>query len=117
MATMTKPPGRSPNRRSSIRHPLRSDIRVECRKGVMGLGPNLTQSAVDLSQTGVCLAVRAGMNKGDEAEVLISGTGRPTIKRCAEVAWALQQEAGHYLVGLHFRPAISYAEMQQITRF
>jgi PilZ domain len=116
MISTTEPPGRKPNRRSAIRHPLRSDIRVECRKGALGLGPNLTQSAVDLSQTGICLAVRAGMNRGDEAEVLISGTGRAAIKRMADVAWSLPQEAGHYMVGLRFRPALSYAEIQQVTR-
>jgi hypothetical protein len=82
----------------------------------MGLGPNLTQSAVDLSQTGICLAVRAGMNKGDEAEVLLTGAGRSTIKRYAEVAWALPQEAGHFLIGLRFRPALSYSDIQQVTR-
>ena len=107
---------RRANRRSAIRHPLRSDIRIECRKGSMGLGPNLTQSAADLSQTGVCLTVRTVMKKGDDAEVLITGAGGATIKRCAEVAWVVVQEDGLHLVGLRFRPELSYPEMQQVTR-
>lgn len=116
MAGTSQTTVRTSNRRSAIRHPLRSDIRVECRKGMMGLGPNLTQSAIDLSQTGICLTLRASMKRGDEAEVLINGSGRPTIKRCADVAWSLPQDAGHFLVGLRLRPALSYAEMQQLTR-
>jgi PilZ domain len=112
----THPSSRKPNRRSAIRRPLRSDIHVECRKGSMGLGPNLTQSAVDLSQTGICLVLTAVLNRGDEAEVQITGAGRAAIRRTAEVAWSLPQEAGHYFVGLRFRPELSYAELQQVTR-
>lgn len=112
----TYPPSRKPNRRSSVRRPLRSDIRIECRKGAMGLGPNLTQSAVDLSQTGICLVVSASMSRGEEAEVVITGNGRAAIKRGAEVAWSLPQEAGYYFVGLRFRPELSYYEVQQVTR-
>ncbi len=104
------------NRRSAIRHPVRSDIRIECRKGVMGLGPNLTQSLLDVSQTGVCLVARTALKRGDEAEVLISGCGTRQIKRTAEVAWCVTQGEKGHMTGLRFRPELSYAEMQQITR-
>ena len=42
---------------------------MEVRKGIMGLGPNLMQTTLDLSQTGVCVVVKAPMKRGDDAEV------------------------------------------------
>ncbi|OAI47611.1 hypothetical protein AYO44_01670 [Planctomycetaceae bacterium SCGC AG-212-F19] len=116
MTTPTQSQVRRANRRSAIRHPPRSDIRIEVRKGVMGLGPNLLHSALDLSQTGLCAVVKTPMKRGDDAEVLVAGCGGNAIKRAAEVAWAVQREDGIYLVGFRFRPELSYTEMQQLTK-
>jgi hypothetical protein len=115
MSTTQSQPRRS-NRRSAIRHLLRSDIRIECRKGTMGLGPNLTQTLLDLSQTGVCLTAKAPFKKGDEAELLFTGSGVRGFKRRAEVIWCMEREDGTHILGLRFRPELSYAEMQQLTK-
>jgi PilZ domain-containing protein len=116
MSPINQPKSSRPNRRSGLRRPLQSSIRVECRKGSTGLGPNLTQAFLDLSQSGIRLVVRSPFRKGEEAEVLIVGNGIHPLKRIADVAWSVPTEDGYYVVGLHFHRALSYAEVQGIAR-
>ena len=116
MSTITTSQTRRPNRRSSIRRRLRTDVHIECRKGIMGLGPNLTHYFLDISQTGVRLALKAPLQKGEEAEVLITGAGPQAIKRMTDVVWSLPMANGCHGTGLHFRQEMSFAELQQITR-
>ena len=66
--------------------PLRQSAQVECRRGSLGLGPSLTAYPVDLSETGVRLVLRVPLSPGDEAEVLLGGSGLPRpVKRLARV--------------------------------
>jgi hypothetical protein len=89
---------------------------VECRKGALGLGSNLTRSVIDISQTGVRLVLKTALTKGDEAEVLISGHGARPIKCIGQVAWVQLLDDDGCLVGLSFRRAIPFVDLQRIAR-
>jgi hypothetical protein len=95
---------------------LRKSIRVECRRGSLGLGHDLTAHALDLSETGSQLVLRALLAPGEEAEVLLtgSGLGRP-VKRLARVVWCLPTDGGH-VVGLRFDKTVSYADLMTLAR-
>jgi hypothetical protein len=111
--------GSSPRRerRQCRRSPLRSSVRVECRKGSHGLGPNLNVAAVDLSEAGLGLVVKAALEHGQEVEVLLMGAGltRP-LKRLASVAWSFPLESCCWRVGLTFERRLTFFEVQRFTR-
>jgi hypothetical protein len=104
------------NRRPSPRKSPRSDCKAECRKGAMGLGPNIAVSVLDVSQSGARLILKAPLKKGDEAEVILgSGSNKP-VKRQSVVVWALAMENGTHAIGFQFRKALSYAETQLVAK-
>jgi hypothetical protein len=104
-----------PNRRRSVRLPLRASVKVECRKGNMGLGPNITVSAVNMSQSGMRLVLKMDLPKGQEVEIIIQGQGQP-VKRLAKVKWALPRQDGAFDVGLDFDGQLSFTEYQDFTQ-
>ncbi len=105
------------NRRSSRRMPPNRLARVECRRGGLGLGPNLLLSILDISETGIRLVLRAPIEAGQEAEVLLQGLGitRPE-KRLARVVWVLPLDEGGYCAGLHFDKPLRYVDLQRLAR-
>ncbi len=105
------------NRRSSLRAIPRSSVKVECRRGSTGLGANLAASFLDLSEGGLRLIVKVPLKVQDEVEILLAGFGmRQTIKRFANVAWALPLEDGQTCVGLQFQKRLPYQEVAQFSR-
>jgi hypothetical protein len=110
------PPRRTANRRACRRVSMRESIQVECRRGSLGLGRDLTAHPLDLSETGVQLVLRAPLAPGEEADVLLTGSGlaRP-LKRLARVVWCLPTEGGH-VVGLRFDKPLSYADLTTLAR-
>ncbi len=104
------------NRRSSRRVPVNRLARIECRRGSLGLGPNLLVSVLDISETGVRVVLKAAVDADQEAEVLLQGPGiaRP-VKRLARVVWSLALEMG-YCAGLHFDKPLRFAELQRLAK-
>lgn len=109
-------PAGSQDRRSSKRKKVRGKVKLECRKGTMGLGANLALEVWDLSQTGACLIVRPGIAKGDEVEVILSSTTlfRP-IKCVGAVVWAMQLSPDRSSIGVQFQKQIPYADLNNLT--
>jgi hypothetical protein len=105
------------NRRASQRAPLRGTVKLECRKGSLGLGPNLVRSPLDISETGVRLLLTTELKKGQEVEVLLTGGGymRP-VKRHGTVIWSLLAANGEHVVGIRFDGYLPYVELQSMTR-
>jgi hypothetical protein len=105
------------NRRASRRAPLRGTVRVECRKGSLGLGPNLVRFPLDISETGVRLVVKGDLKAGQEVEVLLvgGGYGRP-LKKIGTVIWSLPTENEDRVVGIRFEGCVPYAELQGMTK-
>jgi hypothetical protein len=117
METDSKSTAPQANRRSSRRLAASSAARIECRKGSLGLGPNLAVSFLDISETGIRLVLKSALAKGQEVEVLLQGGGVPRpIKRLARVVWSLEVESGGWCVGLRFDRALPYIDMQRLTR-
>src|SRR6266545_7989639 len=102
-------PVREVDRRASRRRHPRSTLKMECRKGTLGLGPNLLQSILDLSETGVRVIVKANLEKGKEVEILlVGGHQAQAVKRAANVVWCLPTENNLFCAGLHFHRPLSY---------
>jgi hypothetical protein len=115
MKHVDKPASSQINRRASRRCEFRVTSRVECRRGTLGLGPDLVRQAVDLSETGIRLLVVSPLARGEEVEVLIQGSGVRPVKRLARVAWSAPADGG-WLVGLAFEGPLPYHEVQNLAR-
>jgi hypothetical protein len=113
----TNSPTRQTNRRQSRRFPASGTARVECRKGTIGLGPNLVLRALDISETGIRLICKQALDKGTEVELLFSGVGmaRP-LKRLAQVSRVSACEDGSFCLGVQFDRRLNFAELQRLTR-
>ncbi len=105
------------NRRRSRRSGVRGQARVECRKGSLGLGPNLAVTGLDISETGIRLILKATLEIGQEVEIVLSGLGlnRP-LKRPGKVVWSLALEDGRWCAGVSFEKALRYADVQNLGR-
>ena len=105
--------GSSPGRR---RWPVRENVKVECRKGCFGLGPNLAETALDLGETEARLLLRTSLPKGQEVEVLFHGGGACPVKRVGRVLRSVPLGDDECVVGVAFAPALTYAEVQRLIR-
>ena len=104
------------NRRRSMRRKARTSVKVQCRKGAYGLGPNIAGSILDLADSGVRLIVTAPLNISGDVEVLITGYGlRQTIKRLGYVRWQLKLENGDFCTGIEFQKRIDYRDWQNLS--
>ena len=108
------PAGAKPrNRRTTQRRRPRTTIKVECRKGSSGLGPNLGVHALDISESGVRLIVSEQLEPLSEVEIIINGYGmRSSIKRHGNVRWVVKLEDGTYGVGVEFQKRLIYRDWQ-----
>ena len=103
------------NRRGGMRKPSRKNIRLQCRRGSLGLGPNLLSTFTDISESGVQLVTAAILKLGEEVEVLLEGYGmRAAIRRIGEVRWVVPVEGG-CRAGVRFTKLISFREVQSLS--
>lgn len=111
---MTEP--QQNNRRGMVRKPPRGKVVVECRKGAMGLGPNMGLSLWDVSQTGACVVTKPGVKVKDEVELVISTTGLPRpIKMLGDVVWVDELDKERQSVGIRFHKPLGFAELSKLT--
>ena len=103
------------NRRRSLRRRARQSVQVECRNGAYGLGPNLSQRVLDLSDTGVRLVVQQALACADEVEIIVSayGIAKP-IKRLGNVRWQVKLEGDDFCVGIEFQKRLAYRDWQNL---
>ena len=114
---MSQPESNMPNRRRSRRGGVRSQARIECRKGALGLGPNLALAGLDISETGIRLIVKALLASGQDVEIVLSGIGaRKPLKRLGRVIWSLALEDGRSCAGVSFDKPLPYADVQSFAR-
>ena len=105
------------NKRVMKRRIVMRGVKVTARIGALGLGPNVAIAAIDLSEDGICLAVKSEMKKGDEIEIdlLPTGVSKPIrlhgdVRRCEVGA------DGVLTVGVCFRRRLPYAEVTKLTQ-
>jgi hypothetical protein len=110
-----EPKSQRANRRSSVRLPFCAIVKVECRKGSMGLGPNIAVYTVNLSENGLRLVLKVDLPRGQEVEVIMQGQDKP-IKRMANVMWSQALPNGTFDVGLDFQSNLSFSEYQSFIQ-
>ena len=104
------------NRRASKRQTTRNSVKIEIRKGALGLGPNLTLQILDISEGGLRAVVKINLASKQETEVLMSGHGlAKAIKRQATVTWSVELESGEFAVGLRFEKVLPYRDVQTLS--
>lgn len=101
-------------RHSSVRLALRSSVRIECRIGAPGLGPNLVLVPVNLSESGVRLVLHLDLPEGQEVEIIFQGPGQP-VKRVGKVAWSSTRPDGAFETGIHFDSDLTQADYHNFT--
>jgi hypothetical protein len=112
-----KPELKVRQRRTSPRRKPKGGTRVICRKGVLGLGPNVALSLLDLSEWGVCLLVGESLTKGQEVEVVLSAPRCPRdVCRLGDIVWSFADRDGTSRIGIRLRKRIEYTQLQDLGR-
>jgi hypothetical protein len=103
-------------RRAGRRRFPKPSIRIVCRKGSLGLGPNLGVALRELSETGAQLIVNEALEKRQEIEIEFHrpAHGRP-LKVLAEVVWVRPEPGETFAVGTRFRRRLEYGDFQILT--
>jgi hypothetical protein len=114
---MDQPNSEPGQRRAFPRRIPKSGTRVVCRKGTLGLSPNLALSLIDLSEWGVSLLIKGTLRQGDEVEVALSapGCGRDIV-RFGDVVWTLAGPDGTCRVGVRLQKRIEFSQLQDLGR-
>jgi hypothetical protein len=94
------------------RRPLKTGVAVSCRKGTLGLGPNLAVGLHNISEEGARLVLNAPAALREELEVSLTppGMGRALIFT-AVVYWCRQCPEGGFWVGVKFRRRLNYSDI------
>jgi len=108
----------SHNRRADTRHPPRARVKVECRRGAAGLGPNLATELIDLSQLGAKITAKSELQIAEELEItLLSHALQKPVKVLANVVRAEVMKDSRFRYGVRFQRPVSYAELRLLTNF
>src|SRR5436309_1737335 len=108
--------GSKANRRKSPRRRPRTSVKIECRKGSYGLGPNLGAAVLDVSDTGARLIVLEGFNLAAEVELQIMSYGiNKPIKRLAVIRWQVTLADGRFCIGAEFLKRLDYRDWQNLA--
>lgn len=104
------------NRRGTFRRTPRGKHKVECRLGVTGLGRNIAERLIDISQTGASLIVSRPVDPEAEVELTLNCLGRPRpVRVAAMVVRCTAGEDGKHTLCVHFERPLDYASWQQLT--
>jgi hypothetical protein len=90
---------------------------VSCRRGLLGVGPDLAIRLVDISEEGARIQIKSALKKGDEVEVSLTAPGlsRPVV-RVADVAWCGPAKEGDgFWIGVQFRSLLRYADILHLV--
>jgi hypothetical protein len=92
-------------------------VRITCRKGCLGLGPNIALSLLDLSETGARLLVTESLAEKEEVELTLIAPGLTReVKHLGRVIWALTTAEGHYCIGIQFEKRLNYGTLTDLSR-
>jgi hypothetical protein len=105
-----------PNRRTSSRKPPRGRVRLSCYRGATDLGVNLALALMEVSETGVRLALQAALDPGQEVTLLLEGQGhsRP-VRIQGNVIWCTPRPEGGFLTGIRFQKYLAWPDLQNIV--
>ena len=107
---------RQQNRRRSRRAKVRTTVKLQCRTGSYGLGPNLASTVLDISDTGARLIITQPLELLAEVEIIIDGYAmKELIKRLGNIRWQVKLESGQFCVGVEFQKSLAYRDWQIIA--
>src|SRR5487761_1683207 len=106
----------SSNRRRTRRKSPKKTVKLQCRKGPWGMGPNVARTLLDLSLDGARLILATALQSGQEVALSLEGPWhvRP-IAVPARVRWCAALADGSYCVGVHFEKTLPYHEIQDLA--
>ena len=105
------------NRRVSPRRSPKGATRVSCRRGCLGLGPNIAVTLLDVSETGARLIVKGALIPGQEIELGLLAPG--CVREYSvpgEVVWSVETASGAHCIGVQFEKRLSYSAVQDVGR-
>jgi hypothetical protein len=105
------------NRRSTSRKRPRKHTGIECRKGTLGLGPNLALELAQLSEQGAQVRIHSGLKVGDEVELVFLGeNGGRGVKVVGKVVWIKPTNTSkEAILGVRFHKRLSYRDYIQFV--
>jgi PilZ domain len=93
-----------------------STIKITChKKGPIDVGPDITDTVLDLSAAGARLLVSAPLQVGDEIILGLELPYHQRLTRQGRVMWSYQIRKNSYAAGFRFAEHLGGAEMQQAT--
>src|SRR5262249_36780010 len=97
------------NRRAFLRRTAKRSSKASCRKGALGMGPDLAIRVLDLSQGGLRLLVKVPLAVGQTVEIgLLAPGGMREVLPEGKVVWAVPTAAGEHCVGVQFEKSLDY---------
>ncbi len=110
-------PGRRQRRTAPRRNP-KGSTKAVCRKGGLGLGPNIARAVLDVSEGGARMLVKEALQAGDEVEISLSSLSTlHDVVRVGEVVWAVPAADGSCCVGVQFHKRLDYSLLLDLSRF
>jgi hypothetical protein len=90
--------------------------RCRCRKGLLGIGPDLALALLDLSQAGASLLAKEALGPKQPVVVELYGVAYPKeVHVPGRVARCAPAPEGAYRVAVRFERYLTYAELQCLT--
>jgi hypothetical protein len=91
-------------------------VRVEVRRGPLGIGPNLAVRLVEVSEAGARVRLKLPVAVGEEFEVTFWPRARlGPIGGPAVVRWCRPSRPGTFVAGVRFRRRLTEAELRLVT--
>jgi hypothetical protein len=102
---------RQPRRRKP-----RRGVGASVHQGTLGLGPELATGLVYVCADGACVRLRAPLDPGEEAEVVLVEENGRRVREMTRVDWCADLGNGSHLGKFHFRHQLSYRDLADLTR-
>jgi hypothetical protein len=104
------------NRRSAPRRQPKKASKFLCRRGQLGLGPNIAVGLLDVSESGIRLMVKTPLDADSDVEIGLQpiGAHKPTTV-VAKVMWCIPLADGNHCVGARFEKLLPYAFLQEVA--
>jgi hypothetical protein len=107
-------PSHTTNRRAFARK-LPKGTRCRCRKGMLGIGPDLAVALMDLSQVGALILLKAALEPKQRVVLELYSVASPKpVNVEARVVRCEPAAEGTCLVGVRFERNLPYAELQRL---
>jgi hypothetical protein len=103
------------NRRVFPRRAPKRKPKISCYKGALDLGTNLALSLLDISESGVRLLIKSGLDPGQEVNLSLEGiTHKRPLKATGKIVWCVAAQDGSFCVGIRLEKYLPYQEISKL---